>query len=134
MTSKALLKKSDKEMRKATPVATSSKPVVVPEYRIFTRDDSFEITAAMPGVSEKNLEVQLEDSWLSIKGQSEEINLDGFNKLYAEFTTPNYECGFKLPNGIDGEGISASLVNGMLKIKLPKAKEHRRHTIAVTAS
>lgn len=134
MTNKTLLKKSGKEMREATALASSSKPVVVPEYRIFTKDDSFEIVTAMPGVSDSQLEVHIEDSWLSIKGRGDDIELDGLEKLYAEFTIPNYECGFKLPDGIDGEGIKASLNNGMLKISLPKAKERRRHTIAVTAS
>lgn len=107
--------------------------VVVPEYRIEPKDNSVDIIAVMPGVAEDGVDIRLESNWLTVQGSANEPDLEGFTKVYGEFTTVDYEAGFKLPNHFDADGINAMFRNGLLTITVPKAKESLPRSIAVNA-
>jgi HSP20 family protein len=108
--------------------------VVVPQYEVLKSEQGFEILAKMPGVRQKNLEIQLADRLLSVKGVTDSLEIEGYERVYHEFTAVDYEAGFKLSRDIDGDGISASLEHGVLRLTLPKAKASMPKSITVNAS
>ncbi len=123
----------EKTNQAAVPVKNERR-TVIPEYKINQANEAFEILVYMPGVTQSNLDIQLEDQWMKITGAPETLDTSGLKPLHVEFTECNYECEFKIPNQIDREGITAKLENGVLRLGLPKAKEHKRRNITVNAS
>ncbi len=117
-----------------TAQTTESRRTVIPEHRIHRKEDAYELLINLPGVIEKNLQVHLESRWLKIKGSPNSPVVEGFRNIHEEFTTPDYECEFKVPNDIDPEKTSAKLMNGVLTVVLSKAVEHLPRSISINAS
>ena len=107
---------------------------VIPDYKVLRGEDHFEILVTLPGVSEDNLDIRLENQWLKIKGSPASLDVAGFSCIHEEFTTPDYECEFKIPPSTDPEKIQAKVNNGVLTLNLPKAATYAPRSIAVNAS
>lgn len=81
-------------------------------------DDSYQLEAELPGVSEDQISVQVDHDILTI---SADVNMDKQDKQYmhSERRWGHMERSFEL-EGVDQDGIRASLDNGILRIMLPK--------------
>ena len=129
--------KTKSEVKKAkveAPKTTETRRTVIPDYRVLRAEDKFEVLVTLPGVNEGNLDVQLENQWVKVKGSPTSLDMAGFSCIHEEFATPDYECEFKIPSTTDPEKIDAKLTNGILTLTLPKAAEHAPRNIRVSAS
>jgi HSP20 family protein len=81
-----------------------------------------EITLALdiPGVRENGIDVTIEKNILTIKAVPSARDSGGRRLLYAECGTGEYRRSFSLPDDADKENISASLKDGVLRVRLPK--------------
>lgn len=127
----ATLEKSKKETG-ATQTAT--RKTVVPHYKVDQQEDVFLVSLMLPGVDEGNLHLEADGQWLKIKASPTTLDNKGFHAAHLEFTERDYEAEFRIPDSIDRNKISGRLVNGVLKVTLPKGKEHQRHAIKIDAS
>lgn len=96
----------------------------LPAVDIAEKDQSFEITAELPGMDQKNIEIKLSNGDLIIKGekkQDKEENKKGYYLSERHYGT--FERVFSLPKGVDAEKIEASFSKGVLNISLPKQPE-----------
>ncbi len=106
--------------------------VIVPPADIYETENEYVIKADMPGVSRENLEITLEKDNLEISGKVQESgNQD--NLRYAEYRLHNYSRSFVVGDGINREGISASLENGVLTLTLPKSERVKPRKIEIKA-
>lgn len=110
---------------------TRDMPVYVPDTDIYELDDAVVVVADMPGVDEKHVEVDLEQRVLTITGQVEPENLDGYELVAEGYRPGNYRRSFTLSNDVDVDGITARIKDGVLRIRLPKAKELQPRKIQV---
>ena len=103
-----------------------------PAVDVLEEKDRYELQAELPGMSEKDFEVKVEDGMLSIHGErkfEKESKNGGVRRLersYGSFTR-----SFGLPDNIDRDHIEAHYDKGVLKVVLPKSKESRSHNIQV---
>ena len=103
-----------------------------PAVDIYETDDELTLTAEIPGIDEKDIEIQIEDNTLSIKGEREfakeakEENYYRIERAYGSFCR-----SFSLPGHIDQEKIKADHENGILKITMLKKKELKPKTIKI---
>ena len=104
--------------------------VMAPRMDMAETDDSIEITAELPGVDEKDLDVSVEGDVLVIKGEkkseSEEKNKDYH---VVERSYGSFRRSIRLPGVVDADKVKAAFEKGVLKITLPKppeAKQNRR--------
>ncbi len=93
----------------------------VPAVDIREEDERFLIHADVPGVKPEDIEVNMENGVLSIKGQrhsetSEER--EGYKRV--ERVRGSFSRRFSLPDTADGEAISAKCKEGVLEIAIPK--------------
>lgn len=99
----------------------------MPAVDIAERDDAFEITADMPGMDEKDVEVRTVNGGLVIKGQKKAEKEEKSKNYYlSERNYGAFERTFGLPAGVDADKISASFKNGVLTVTLPKTAEARK--------
>ena len=96
----------------------------MPAVDICEKDKSYEITAELPGMDQKNIEIKLSNGSLIIKGEKKEDkeeNRKGYH--LSERHYGSFERVFNLPKGVDAEKIDASFSKGVLSISLPKKPE-----------
>jgi HSP20 family molecular chaperone IbpA len=109
----------------------SKRRVMVPDYRIFLREDAHELKAFMPGVTPKGVSLELEGRFLKVRGHVDEPEWEGFSLSHVEFAYADYQADFKVPEGIDRDNVTGTMKNGILTIHLPKAEEELPKSIHV---
>jgi HSP20 family protein len=95
-----------------------------PAVDIYETENELVLTAELPGVNEKDVEIKVEDNTLSIKGErklekeTKEENYHRIERAYGSFYR-----SFTLPNYIDYDNIQAEFENGLLRVHMPKKPE-----------
>ncbi len=107
-------------------------PRFIPDVDIKETEDAFEILADMPGVNEQNVNVDIEKNTLTISGEIQVQEPEGYQAEYREYMSGHYERSFTVGNEIDRSGVKATVNNGVLRLHLPKAKEAQPRRIPVT--
>ena len=106
---------------RATAVASA------PAVDIAESDKAYEITAELPGMDEKNIEVKVANGGLTIKGERKEEKEQKEKDYYiSERSYGSFERYFRIPEGVDIDKIEANLKNGVLKVVLPKKAEAQK--------
>ncbi len=82
------------------------------------------VTAELPGLEEKDLEVSLLEGALTIKGEKRDEHEEEKGDVYhSERHYGMFERTISLPSQVDADKVKASFKKGVLKITLPKTKE-----------
>ena len=93
----------------------------VPSVDIVEKDNAYEVTAELPGMDEKNVEVKLVDGGLTIKGEKREEKEEKKKDYYLhERHFGSFERSFPVPEGVETDKIEASFKKGVLTVTLPK--------------
>ena len=93
---------------------TPAKQFASPAVNIIENEKDFQIEVAAPGMSKEDFKVRLENDNELV------ISLEKKNYLRREFSYASYKQAFIIPDEVEAEGINASMVDGVLKITLPK--------------
>ena len=95
-----------------------------PPVDAFESENEIIVEAEIPGTTQKNIEIRLEDNILIIKGvrNMDENAMQG-NFYRMERMYGNFIRTFTLPDLVDKDNISASYKNGVLIIRMPKRKK-----------
>jgi HSP20 family protein len=106
---------------KSWPKAFSAAPAI----DVAETDKGYEITAELPGLDEKNIDVNVANGGITIKGEKKEES-EETKKDYrvSERRYGAFERYFALPEGVDANKIAASFKNGVLKVTLPKTADY----------
>jgi HSP20 family protein len=109
---------------------------VTPAIDIVESDKAFEVTAELPGLDAKNIDLQLSDGVLTIKGEKQEDKEEKTKDRYvSERRYGSFRRSLQIPGSVDAEKIEASFKGGVLTVTLPKSPEAQknRKTIPVSA-
>jgi HSP20 family protein len=111
---------------------TLAVPSFIPMVDVFEDEDQIVVTAELPGLEEKDVNISLEDRVLTISGERKmenEEKRDNFQRIersYGRFTR-----SFTLPATVDEEDVKAEFANGVLKITLGKHEEAKPKQIKI---
>jgi HSP20 family protein len=98
--------------------------VRLPSVDIAEDDKAFTITAELPGLTAQDVDVSLDGRTLVIKGEKQqEKKTEEKNYRLTERSYGAFERSFYLPDGVDTNGITANVANGVLTVTLPKQPE-----------
>jgi HSP20 family protein len=101
--------------------------MATPAVDVTESDKAYEITAELPGLDEKNIEVNVVNGGLTIKGEKKEEKEEKQKDYYlSERSYGSFERYFDLPEGVDADKIEAAFKNGVLKVTLPKTAEAQK--------
>jgi HSP20 family protein len=97
------------------------KQEMMPSMDVTETDKEIELTAELPGLEEKDVQVNFADNVLTIRGektaQKEEKDK---NYQLVERSYGSFERSIELPDGIDPNAIKASIAKGVLTVRVPK--------------
>ncbi len=103
-----------------------------PSVDIYEDENQLVLTAEVPGIAEKDIEIKVEDNTLSIMGErrlekeTKEENYHRIERSYGSFVR-----SFTLPNYVDVENIRAEHENGVLKVTMPKRAELKPRKVKI---
>jgi len=109
---------------------------VSPAIDIAEKDKAFEVTAELPGLDAKDIDLQLSDGVLTIKGEkTEEKEEKSKDRHVSERRYGSFRRSLQVPASVDADKIEASYRSGVLTVTLPKSTEaqKRQKTIPITA-
>ena len=99
----------------------------MPAVDVVESEKGYEITADLPGMDEKNIEVKVADGVLTMKGERQEEKEEKKKDYYLqERSFGSFQRSFELPEGVDADKIEASFKKGVLTVKLPKKPEAQK--------
>ncbi len=101
----------------------------VPAVDFTDTEKAYEVTAELPGIDEKNIEVKVANGVLTIKGEKQEEKEEKKKDYYLrERSFGSFERAFQVPEGVDTDKIEASFKKGVLTVVLPKKPEAQKAT------
>jgi HSP20 family protein len=103
-----------------------------PAVDIKEEKNAYIIHADIPGVDPKDIEVQMENGVLTVKGEREsekKEEREGYKRI--ERSKGSFFRSFSLPDSVDGDKISAKSKNGVLEVTIPKTTKNGSKKITV---
>ena len=106
-----------------------------PAVDIYEGQNELVAKVDLPGVEEKDIDVRLENSTLTIRGERKfEKSVNEDNYLRVERTYGSFTRTFALPNTVNAEGINASYDKGVLTLHMPKREESKPKQVKINVS
>jgi len=105
----------------------------IPAMDVLETDGHYVLRADLPGLSEGDVNVELEDNVLTISGQrstSHEESKNGFHRVERSYGS--FSRSVTLPEGVDVDGIQANFDKGVLEVKVAKPEQVKPRKVAIT--
>lgn len=118
------------------PTERRGRPAVArswPPVNLYDAGDELLIRAQVPGLSEKDITLNLDQEVLTISGERKSESPEGYSVHRQERGSFKFSRSFTFPCKIDPELTSATVKDGLLTIKLGKAAEAKPRKITVKA-
>lgn len=111
-------------------------PVHVPHadlrVNIAETPDNYTLVAEAPGLNDKDLDVEIKDGVLTLKGhQKKEEETENETYRVREFSERSFERSFRIGDTVDQDNITAKLHNGLLRVTIPKKEEAKARTAKI---
>jgi HSP20 family protein len=106
----------------------------LPAMDLLETDQDFVLRADLPGMTESDVNIELEDNILTVSGERKtehEGEREGFYRVERAFGS--FSRSLTLPKGIDPEGVGASFRQGVLEVRVPKPEERKPRKISIEA-
>lgn len=103
----------------------------VPLADLEETDDSYVLEVELPGIARRDVDLQVEDSRLTLTARRVERRRRGLLR-HRTRATGRLALAVTLPSGIDPDQVVADLHHGVLTVVIPKAPRSRRRRIPVT--
>jgi HSP20 family protein len=116
-----------------SPALLSEASTWTPLVDVEEEDESYVIEADLPGVRREDLTIELVGNELSISGEVRERERKGIVRRRARHAG-RFDYDATLPNLLEVDKIEATLGDGVLTLRVPKAERARRQRIEVTGS
>ena len=103
-----------------------------PAVDIFETPDSIVMKAELPGVRRENIDIQVRENTLTLKGERKfEREVKDENYLRMERSYGTFQRAFSLPAVIQQDKIKAVLKDGVLEVSMPKAEEAKPQQVKI---
>ena len=104
----------------------------IPAMDVVETDDQYVLRADLPGMSESDVNVELDHNVLTISGERKrESTEEGARYFAVERAYGRFSRAFSLPEGTDGEHVTADVKDGVLTLRVPKKAEVQPRRIAI---
>jgi HSP20 family protein len=116
-----------------TPTANGAVRRWIPAMDLVETDDDFVLRADLPGLSEGDVNIELEDNVLTVSGERKsehEERKEGYYRV--ERASGNFSRSLTLPEGVNAEAIKANFENGVLEIRIPKPEARKPRKVAIS--
>jgi HSP20 family protein len=103
-----------------------------PAMDLAETEAAFVLRADLPGVSQEDVQIELEDTVLTVSGERKadhDTKGEGFYRVERSFG--QFSRSLTLPKGVDAEAIAASFTDGVLEVRIPKPEQRKPRRISI---
>ena len=104
-----------------------------PAMDLLETEDEFVLRADLPGMSESDVHIELEDNVLTVSGErrvEHEEKREGFYRMERAYGS--FSRSLTLPKGIDPEAVTAAFDRGVLEVRVPKPEQRKPRRIEIS--
>jgi HSP20 family protein len=105
----------------------------IPAMDLVEQEDRFVLRADLPGLSEEDVKIELDDNVLTISGErrsEQEERRDGYSRV--ERASGSFSRSLVLPEGVDADSVDARFENGVLEVSVPKPTQRKPQRVAIS--
>ena len=105
----------------------------IPAMDVTETDEQYVLRADLPGLSEDDVNVELDDNVLTISGERKsehEQRNEGFYRV--ERASGSFRRSLTLPEGVDADAIQASFDSGVLEVRIPKPEQTKPRKVQIS--
>jgi HSP20 family protein len=105
----------------------------VPAMDLVETDDDFVLRADLPGMSEPDVHIELEDNVLTVSGERKaehEERKEGYYRV--ERSSGSFRRTLTLPEGVDPDSVKASFERGVLEVRIPKPAQRKPRKVEIS--
>jgi HSP20 family protein len=105
----------------------------MPAMDLVETADHYVLRADLPGLSDEDVNVQLEDNMLTISGERKaehESEQESYYRLERAFGA--FSRSLTLPDGVEPDGVQADFDRGVLEIRIPKPAQKKSRQVQIT--
>jgi HSP20 family protein len=116
-------------------IAGNGATALMPSMDVTETDKEIEITAELPGLEEKDVQINIADNILTIRGEKKaEKEQKDKNYRLVERSYGSFERTLELPEGVNVDAIKANISKGLLKVTVPKPAPTQARKIEVKSA
>jgi HSP20 family protein len=104
----------------------------IPAMDVVETDDAFVLRADLPGLSEGDVSIEIEDNVLTVSGERKaehEEKKEGFHRIERSFGA--FRRSLTLPDGVNPEAVSARFEKGVLEVRVPKPEDRKPRRVSI---
>jgi HSP20 family protein len=106
----------------------------IPAMDLVETDDDFVLRADLPGLSENDVNIELEDNVLTISGERKSEHQERKEGYYrVERASGRFSRSLTLPEGVDPEKVRANFDHGVLEVRIPKPEQRKPRKVTISA-
>ena len=114
-------------LREIEPLWRGEMTWTAPAVDMVENEKEYELTAELPGLDEKNIELKVSNGMMTIKGEKQEQKEEKKKDYFlSERRFGSFERTFRLPEGVETDKIAATIKKGVLTVTLPKTVEAQK--------
>ncbi len=103
-----------------------------PAIELREEGDVFALDIALPGVKKEDINIEVENDYLTISGERNSFSSSDQNKTHvSEFRYGKFERKIMLPKNAESNKIEAKFENGLLRVAVPKREEAKAKSIEI---
>ena len=106
----------------------------MPAMDLVESGDHFVLRADLPGMSEEDIKIELEDGTLTVSGERKaehETSEEGYYRV--ERASGSFSRSLTLPKGVNADAVTAGFDRGVLEVRIPKPEERKPRRIEIGA-
>ena len=104
-----------------------------PATDLIASDTHYILRADLPGVSEDDVSIELDDNVLTITGERKSQHEERKSGYYRmERSSGSFRRSLRLPDGVDGDAIKATFDRGVLEVTVPKPEQPQPRRVQIT--
>jgi HSP20 family protein len=104
----------------------------MPAMDLVETEDHFVLRADLPGLSEEDVTIEVEDRVLTVSGERKaehETSKEGYHRFERAFGA--FSRSLTLPEGTDAEAVQANFDRGVLEVRIPKPEQRKPRKISI---
>lgn len=106
--------------------------IVTPSVDVYEEKDDIVVKAELPGMDKSDIQVNISDSELTLKGEKkkeEKVEEKGYYRCERSYGA--FARSVQLPKDVQADKVKASFKNGILEVRLPKSEEAKAKEIKI---
>ena len=106
----------------------------IPAMDLVETEEDFVLRADLPGLSEGDVNIELEDNVLTVSGERKsehEERKEGYYRV--ERASGSFSRSLTLPEGVDASAVTAHFDKGVLEVRIPKPEQRKPRKVTIAA-